>query len=64
MNEIERIASELTQLSHDLNDVAMSLLSEALRERTGERPALEKSVSQARRAVEKAIHHLRGANND
>ena len=64
MNEIQRIASELTQLSHDLNDVAMSLLSEALRERTGERPALEKSVSQARRAVEKAIHHLRGTNND
>ncbi|CAB4592393.1 unannotated protein [freshwater metagenome] len=64
MDEIERIASELEQLSLDLNDVAMSLLAEAIRDKTGERPLTEKSVSQARRAVEKALHHLRGINTD
>ena len=60
MEEIERITAELEQLSSDLNDVAMSILAEAIREGATSRPPEEKKVSQARRAVEKAIQHLRG----
>ncbi len=60
MEEIERITAELEQLSSDLNDVAMAILSEAIRERATSRPPDEKKVSQARRSVEKAIQHLRG----
>ena len=60
MEEIERITAELEQLSSDLNDVAMAILSEAIRERATCRPPDEKKVSQARRSVEKAIQHLRG----
>ncbi len=60
MEEIERIAAELEQLSSDLNDAAMSILTEAIREGATSRPPEEKKVSQARRSVEKAIQHLRG----
>jgi hypothetical protein len=60
VEEIERITAELEQLSSDLNDAAMSILSEAIREGATSRPAEEKKISQARRSVEKAIQHLRG----
>ncbi|MFY8239299.1 MAG: hypothetical protein ACOVK5_08665 [Ilumatobacteraceae bacterium] len=60
MEEIERITAELEQLSSDLNDAAMSILTEAIREGATSRPPEEKKVSQARRSVEKAIQHLRG----
>ena len=59
MEEIERITAELEQLSSDLNDVAMSLLSEAIHEGAQSRPPEEKKVTQARRAIEKATQHLR-----
>lgn len=56
--EISRIVGELEAIAGSLNDVSMALLSDAIARRSGERPALEKKVSQARRAVEKAINHL------
>ena len=59
MEEIERIASELEQLSSDLNDLAMSLLSAAIRDGATSRPTEEKKVSQARRSVDKALQQLR-----
>lgn len=59
MEEIERISSELQQLSTDLNDLAMSLLSSAIRDGASARPPEEKRVSQARRSVDKAIQQLR-----
>jgi hypothetical protein len=59
MDEIERIAAELEQLSSDLSDVAMTLLSEAIREGAQSRPPEEKKITQARRALEKAAQHLR-----
>ena len=58
MKDRETIALELQTIAEDLNDLSMRLLSEAIEARQTTRPPEEKSVSQARRAVEKAIHHL------
>jgi hypothetical protein len=45
-------------VSEDLADRAISILSEAMREGQTKRPADEKAITQARRAVEKAIAAL------
>lgn len=58
MDEIGDIVSRLESISEELNDYAMRILSEAIEEGATTRPALEKQVSQARRAVDKAIQHL------
>ena len=56
---IERLAAELERIAEELNDVSMSILADAIGAGSTERPATEKKVSQARRAVEKALGHLR-----
>jgi biotin operon repressor len=48
----------LELLAEELNDFSMRILSEAIESGETVRPTLEKQVSQARRAVEKAIQHL------
>lgn len=59
MDDIELITSQLEDIAERLNDVAMSIISEAIENGETSRPAIEKQVSQARRAVEKAIQHLK-----
>lgn len=59
MDDIELIASQLEDIAERLNDVAMNIISEAIENGETSRPPLEKRVSQARRAVEKALQHLR-----
>lgn len=59
MDRIEEIAAELERLSGELNDLAMSILAEAIDAGATQRPQLEKTVSQARRTVDKAVHQLR-----
>jgi hypothetical protein len=59
MERIEEIVMELERIAEELNDVAMALLAEAIASGAGERPALEKRVSQARRTVDKAVQQLR-----
>jgi hypothetical protein len=59
MNDIDEIISDLERASEALNDAAMSLITDAIRNGEKERPPLEKKVSQARRAVDKALHILR-----
>ena len=59
MSDIEEIISDLERVSEALNDAAMSLITEAIRNGEKERPPLEKKVSQARRAVDKALFILR-----
>ena len=59
MSDIEEIISDLERVSEALNDAAMSLITEAIRNGEKERPPLEKKVSQARRAVNKALFILR-----
>jgi archaellum component FlaC len=57
---IDAIVTRLEAVSLDLNDLAMSLVSEAIEAGSGERPEAEKRVSRARRTVDRAIHQLRG----
>lgn len=59
MDDIESITSQLEDIAERLNDVAMRIISEAIENGETSRPPLEKRVSQARRAVEKALQHLR-----
>lgn len=59
MHDIDSIIDQLEDLSERLNDVAMSLISDAIEQGETTRPALEKRVSQARRAVDKAVMHLK-----
>ena len=58
---IESIAGRLELLSEELNDLAMSLVSEAIAEGKGERPETEKRISRARRTVDRAVAQLRGS---
>ena len=58
MNRIDEIKQQLENISEMLNDAAMQMLSEAIESGSGQRPDAEKKVSQARRAVDKARHHL------
>ncbi len=64
MDSIENIVDKLTTIAEELNEVAMSILSDAISEGKTDRPPLEKKVSQARRTVEKAIHQLTGVTED
>ena len=57
----EEIADELRSIAERLNDLSMAVLSDAIESGHTQRPPLEKSISQARRAVEKAVDHLRRA---
>ena len=59
MRDIEEIISDLERVSESLNDAAMSLITEAIRNGEKERPPLEKKVSQARRSFDKALYILR-----
>lgn len=59
MDDIELITSQLEDIAERLNDVAMRIISEAIENGESSRPLIEKRVSQARRAVEKAVQHLK-----
>ncbi len=57
--QVSSIVSELETIAERMNDISMSILSAAIEQGATARPSQEKSLSQARRAVEKAIHLLR-----
>jgi hypothetical protein len=52
---LDDIASDLRDALSRLDDVQFDLLREASARRQG-RPAIDKTLSQARRSIEKAIH--------
>ena len=60
--DLDSVADQLEGLSEQLGDLAMSALRDALEDPDGDgrRPEIEKRISWARRAVEKAAHTLRG----
>lgn len=60
----DELADRLDAISEDLADAAIGALSEAVRRGDRSRPATEKTVTQARRAVEKAAHLLRSIDGD
>lgn len=53
------LAEQLESIAAELDDRAFELLREAAAERQG-RPSDDRRLTQARRAVEKAAHLLRG----
>jgi hypothetical protein len=55
MSDLEDLIARLRSVSDDLADRAISVLSEASRAGQTERPDEERALTQARRAVEKAI---------
>ncbi len=64
--QFDDVVSQLQSISETLGERTFSLLREAVASGSGQRPPDEKIISQARRAVDKAIHLLEGlgATND
>ena len=58
------LAERLSAISDEIADMAIDSIREALRSGATARPAAEKRLTQARRAVEKAEHLLRGLEDD
>lgn len=54
------IAREIDSLAASLDDISFDVLREAQRERRG-RPAIDRTITQARRALEKASRLLSSA---
>jgi hypothetical protein len=54
------LADRLEAIVADLDELAFDRLREASAQGATERPASDKELTKARRAVEKAIHVLRG----
>lgn len=57
LQRLNDIVSRLRDAASSLDDVMFDVLREASRRREG-RPALDKTLSQARRAIDKAVHLL------
>jgi hypothetical protein len=55
MSDLDDLIARLRSVSDDLADRAIAVLSEASRARETKRPEEERALTQARRAVEKAI---------
>lgn len=56
--KVDDIRSRLDAIAEELADLSMEALRQAIDEGARERPASEKTLSQARRAVEKASRLL------
>lgn len=59
MNDFDRLAERLQAVADDLDEIAFDQLREASADGEIERPANDKRLMQARRAIEKAAHILR-----
>jgi len=55
IEHLQEVVSQLRESVSKLDDVAMDVLRSAYSRREG-RPAIDKTITQARRAIEKAIH--------
>lgn len=60
----DEIAERLSVISDEIADLAIDSIREALRSGATARPAAEKRLTQARRAVEKAVDLLRGVEDE
>ncbi|HEY2811867.1 MAG TPA: hypothetical protein VGJ03_00240 [Acidimicrobiales bacterium] len=58
MADLPDIRSRLEGIAEELADLALDLLREAVEQGSGTRPELEKRLTRARAAVEKAAHLL------
>lgn len=57
-DRVDDVRSRLESISEELTDLAMDVLRQAIEAGAEARPPLEKALSQARRAVDKAAHLL------
>ncbi|MEM7341456.1 MAG: hypothetical protein AAF467_22575 [Actinomycetota bacterium] len=57
-NRIDEIRADLERIADDLAEHALTVLRDAMEEGATKRPAEEKAITQARRAVEKAVRLL------
>ncbi len=57
--DYDHLADRLDAVAEELDEIMFDQLREAAAEKTG-RPADDKRLTQARRAIEKASHLLRG----
>jgi len=63
-NSFESLAEQLDTISEQIAENALDELKAALRRGEQKRPARERTLTQARRAVEKAAHLLRGLDDE
>ena len=64
-NRVDELAERLDAISEELAELAIEILRAALADRAAVgRPPVEKRITQARRAVEKAAYVLRRAPGD
>ena len=56
---LDSFADRLDAISEELSEMALDELKAALRRGDQKRPATERTITQARRAIEKASHLLR-----
>ncbi len=61
MADTDELADRLETIAEELADLALDRLKSAVRVGRSVRPVDEKRITQARRAVEKAVHLLRSA---
>lgn len=59
MSELGSIADRLESIVADLDELAFDRLREAMADGARARPDSDKTITQARRAIEKAAHLLR-----
>ena len=59
MSRLDELAERLESVVADLDELAFDRLREAVADGATERPASDKELAKARRAAEKAAHHLR-----
>ena len=60
MSDLEQITDRIDALVEELDEIAFDRLREAAADGATERPELDKRITQARRALEKAAGLLRG----
>ena len=61
MTRFEELADRLEAIGGELDELSFDLLQQAVADGATGRPAEDKTVTQARRAVEKAARLLRGS---
>ena len=58
MADVDDIRSRLEGIAEELTDLAIEVLREAVESGAEKRPEVEKRITRARTAVEKAVHLL------
>ncbi|MEO5973759.1 MAG: hypothetical protein ABIQ38_00945 [Ilumatobacteraceae bacterium] len=64
MSSIDELTNQLQRISEELADKALDVLKQAHRAGESKRPEVERTLTQARRAVEKAVNLLGRTNSD